>query len=327
MKKFISSFMCLIILSCAVLFGCGAEKIEPVAEFKLNNLPDYYSYYMYAKIGQINLNEERNTVDASFIFLTDAHWDCNAKNSPMLLKSVCENTNVSKAVFGGDYISMDYEDVESPLSVMSDFAENFDFCENYVILGNHDTNRNVYGDTQAISFADSMLVLSGGKNDNSYYEATENKIHYLFLNTNDFKYGGEQFNWLKQKLLSYSADEYVIVFMHEYFTFFDGKHATKREQANVLESLLVNNSENFKCTIIGVFSGHVHNDYMARDACGNQIIATTCDGIDVTIASEPYYRERGTITEQAFDVVQVDLTGRKVFLTRIGAGSDREYVF
>lgn len=40
-------------------------------------------------------------------------------------------------------------------------------------------------------------------------------------------------------------------------------------------------------------------------------------------ASEP--RQVGTIYEQAFDVVQIDIDARKLYMTRIGGGADREF--
>ena len=59
------------------------------------------------------------------------------------------------------------------------------------------------------------------------------------------------------------------------------------------------------------------------------ITSTTCDayarqnsnGFQHNVLT----RTAGTITEQAFDVCQIDFTNKKLYMKRIGAGSDRTY--
>ena len=43
--------------------------------------------------------------------------------------------------------------------------------------------------------------------------------------------------------------------------------------------------------------------------------------------TDPTIRERYTISEQAFDIVQIDTNNKKVYCTRVGAGSDRVFSF
>jgi hypothetical protein len=75
--------------------------------------------------------------------------------------------------------------------------------------------------------------------------------------------------------------------------------------------------------IVAVITGHTHRDRYIATTNGVPCVATTTDnaggesgGIDRTI---------GTVNEQAFDVVTINLYTRKLNLTRIGGGSDREY--
>ena len=77
--------------------------------------------------------------------------------------------------------------------------------------------------------------------------------------------------------------------------------------------------------VVGVFSGHMHLDGSLTTTSGIPFIATTCDAY-----KEEYgdlTRTKETITEQAFDVVQIDFDNRKIYMTRIGAGVDREFTF
>lgn len=80
-----------------------------------------------------------------------------------------------------------------------------------------------------------------------------------------------------------------------------------------------------KGEFVGYFSGHMHNDYVykATDGYGVDIITTRCDSAnenDSTLLAE---RVAGTITEQCFDVFTVNRKTKKIYATRIGAGSDR----
>ncbi len=90
---------------------------------------------------------------------------------------------------------------------------------------------------------------------------------------------------------------------------------------------------NTNLTPICILSGHSHWDAalsVSESDYGILTIATTTDAFGYakdkeTNTSAP--RQVGTTEEQAFDVVQVDLTARKVYMTRIGGGSDREFSF
>lgn len=75
--------------------------------------------------------------------------------------------------------------------------------------------------------------------------------------------------------------------------------------------------------MICTLSGHFHADGDVRTSGGMPIIATTCDAWRNEYSS--LSRTKGTVSEQAFDVVSIDKTNRKIYLTRIGAGTDRVF--
>ena len=70
-------------------------------------------------------------------------------------------------------------------------------------------------------------------------------------------------------------------------------------------------------------SGHTHYDKMEIFE-GITCVTTLNDSIHKS-AKTPFEKFRGTTTEHAFDIFTVDKRCRKVFVTRIGAGEDREF--
>ena len=82
--------------------------------------------------------------------------------------------------------------------------------------------------------------------------------------------------------------------------------------------------------VLGVFTGHTHWDCSWMAPGGYPVLATTCDA---GMSSAQCYdglcphRTPGTDAEQLFDLVQIDRTHRKIYLTRVGLGVDREFSY
>ena len=75
--------------------------------------------------------------------------------------------------------------------------------------------------------------------------------------------------------------------------------------------------------IICCLSGHHHADQSAV-VNGVLHIGTTCDAL---YQDDGYGRTAGTTSEQAFDVFTIDIDNKTIKATRIGGGSDREWVY
>lgn len=71
--------------------------------------------------------------------------------------------------------------------------------------------------------------------------------------------------------------------------------------------------------------GHAHYDII-KDFDGIQTMTVNCDCTHNSKLSA-FEHVRGTTTEQAFDVLTVDKKNRKVYVTRIGCGDDREFEY
>ena len=324
--KFITIIFVFIFCGIVVLvnYGCDSSRYSGI-----DSLPKYYRNYISKKMDRLENIRENNSINSEFIFLTDLHWESNTKKSPLLVKTIAENLGINKVVLGGDYTASDYENTEDALSVMKECVNSFEIngtCN--AILGNHETNR-AMGQYTSIPSSECIYAISGGKRECAYFDELddENKTAFFYLNTNNFAYGNEQYNWLKERLISLGKDYTAFIFMHIYFNYMpSGQPLTYENQGKLLNDLL--NDNNVECLIGGIFSGHSHRDYLGYNEKGLPFIVTTSDTIFAYSTWDgAVKREKRTITEQAFDVVQVDQKNRKVFLTRIGAGYNREYIY
>ncbi|MDE7107629.1 MAG: metallophosphoesterase [Clostridiales bacterium] len=328
--NFVKSWICIVfalVFSACFMLGCAEDEPRPTPP------PVKYVAEIDEKIERINAISQDNNIADSFFYIADLHWEFNDKKSPWIVKYIQSKTDVDTIVFGGDFISYFYNDKEDALAAMEKCVDAFEAKEYYAIMGNHETNLSG-GDndeTPPISAEESNLVLNKGRFEKSYFgvEDKAEKIYKVFLNTNVFEKDGEQYNWLKDTLVSLDSDMTVFIFMHIYNDYkAAGVQLTTAKQGKLLNELLSDISDDMSCSIGGIFSAHTHRDFMDQNELGYTVLSTACDGRGrYAPCDDLYERNKGEFSEQAFDVVQVDTSKRKVFLTRIGAGYDREYTY
>lgn len=75
--------------------------------------------------------------------------------------------------------------------------------------------------------------------------------------------------------------------------------------------------------VVGIIGGHIHVDKYAVSSGGVLVVSTTRDAIP----NDSTTRITGTISEQAFDAVNIDLANKLLYMTRIGYGEDRLFSF
>ena len=96
----------------------------------------------YSDIAYIDKVAEAVPSGKSFCFITDTHWESNAKNSPLLLNYVRNRLGVETCVFGGDFIDGEINKYTAN-QVMQDFAGQMYSVfgdKFYTAIGNHDQN-------------------------------------------------------------------------------------------------------------------------------------------------------------------------------------------
>lgn len=99
--------------------------------------------------------------------------------------------------------------------------------------------------------------------------------------------------------------------------------------ASVPDDLTASVSVNFNSrggNVICWVSGHTHSDNSVVIPTGNIRLITTINDSTDSYGDAPV-KTRGTTTEQAFDIFTVNTNTKTVNLTRIGAGSNRQFTY
>lgn len=196
-----------------------------------------------------------------------------------------------------------------------------------------------------------------------WVDNTDQKIRYFFLGcTKTSTIENNQLKWIFSELEENDVPEgYLIVVLSHLtykFTSSDNtkifvqgnvatlaKNLTKYNERDGSVSTLdeLYNFSDAKGTCIAIIGGHTHYDAsteyenLVENSSSSDtsfvwpyipVIATTTDAINKQQTNTgELTRTAGTVTEQAFDVVNIDRSGRKITMKRIGAGGDREFVF
>lgn len=205
-----------------------------------------------------------------------------------------------------------------------------------------------------------------GSKDNAYFyrDYTKYKIRVVVLNIYEHLYddnvynqsmvgySNDQLNWLANTALQVNSDWNVIILTHDSpvqlkNSSFDG-HNNSTQLVEILESFKtgtstsitytdskhkglfsVNVTTNFRNTgnIIAVLSGHAHCDD-SKTVNGINYIQILCAYIDV-VNEYSGFKNRPAFSDKAyvFDIGIVDTINRKLSLTRIGYGDNREFSY
>ena len=161
----------------------------------------------------------------------------------------------------------------------------------------------------------------------------------------DYFYSKEQLDWLTDTALSFTEDGWTAVIFQHVPLKLDYFRSECFDRVLVLQDILLARRDNSrcdfvndnkelhtevhkdfsdykKCSIAGVFFGHIHKDRLY-----------TYDGIHYTSAANAVMyksdktieRNDGDKTELLMDIITIDTKKRTVTLTRVGSGEDRSY--
>lgn len=224
-----------------------------------------------------------------------------------------------------------------------------------VMVDNNEIYSIVFRDTEKI-----QSISYGGDGTYYYVDDTPNQVRYVCLNTNDVEYTEttkidyaikqQQFDWLISEALELpNADWSVILASHippetqdfndrgmpvknmellkgivkafkNKSTFSNSEsHSNISYNANVNVDFTGNEND-----FIVWISGHHHRDYVTLVDDSYTVVITPDDGrrdYDNPI------KTIGTDTEHVMDFFTVDKINKKVFITRVGAGKDREFTY
>ena len=197
---------------------------------------------------------------------------------------------------------------------------------------------------------------------NYYVDNISKKVRYFFIQENGIaRVTDSTLEWLANKLNDTPEDFGVIGFVHYAYIagdLEDGNSFTvaNRNNAKQIPDLFnafdqkisftsinnaVYNFNNSNGYVIAIFSGHTHTDRGEKIPLNSNLnsnfytISTASDTYRTGSSEEIYTFENEkketitrnpmTIYEQAFDVVQIDLDTKTIYMTRIGGGIDRKF--
>ena len=200
------------------------------------------------------------------------------------------------------------------------------------------------------------------ENKGLYYmlDDAESKVRYIFLDAYDMEeiyddnglllykkqylsaFSQKQIDWFVNKALSFDEEGWSIVLV-SHSVVLPGKTAAESEHIGLLNEILsayrageklqakynegyfeVSVDADFEETkrgeIVGVFAGHSHNDVCVTDEYNIPYINTG----SAIMYKDNGLRTDGDKTEMLFDVITIDKEKQIIYMTRVGAGEDRE---
>ena len=270
----------------------------------------------------------------AFVFITDAHWTQNAKNSPALINYISKHLNINKVICGGDMGDNDTY-IEFNSLLRSAFKGRI-----FNTLGNHEY---FYPNTGSILNYHLNMYNEDTHTDNAernyyYYDNHSAKVRYIMLSAFTPAlpdnigaregHEAEQVEWLTNKALNVEEGWSIVVCTHmiHYMNLTTLELTAPNTGGKaVLDALdAYNANENSRGKVVCILQGHTHHDRITRTSGGIPIIITACDKylpwMDGETNKEPWLatRKAGTITEQAFDIVVINKQEKEIYLYRIG---------
>ena len=324
----------------------------------LDSMPSYYHEDNWIEDKIADVKEASEIINGvSFAFVTDLHFNANAKNSKYLIKAMMDATSLNLAICGGDIVGL-----IGSVDQLTEQAESIVEYENYIgkdrfltVRGNHD----FYNRTD-ISDVDTTTALTEGKAYDTLCRANEFRVEdmlpahmcyvikneaqktvFLMMNSKDgsgtvqSNISGTQAKWIADMLMKYK-DYSIIAVSHipadSEVTGYDAEQAIIHTilaafQAKTTIST-THDSESISAdystatgSVICHINGHAHEDD-DNFADGIMTIVTTCDAY---YRDDGYNAEAGTVTEQAVDVFCIDYDNETVKAIRVGRGYDRAW--
>ncbi len=317
------------------------------------SIPSYWKSELENKVDNIQqVMEGVGRNKSAFYWYTDAHWQTNAKKSPMLFRYLTQNTPINKINFGGDIINDPNPHTHDNIKYVYDWRKSIaDLPNHHSVLGNHDlhhwstdVHKIAYANILAYEETNDMVVSDV---DGCYYiDCPSEKTRYLYLcylinRQTDMTAQGQ---FIVDSIKSVKEGWHIIAINHRWFQYassstpttgstpgyeseildiFDKYNArTTRGSSNYFDAQDFTSSKGKVEFCIG---GHIHVDYDFASPGGIPVIITAADTNQERAAEEDEdCGVVGTITEQAVYAIIADYANSKINVVGIGRGGSRE---
>lgn len=310
------------------------ETVENIASGAAQ-IPEYYKIHLKEAINRAKTNMLNAGVNGeTFAFISDLHWESNAKNSPALIGAITDELPIENVIFGGDAINGGT--YESAVENMNDIRKRFvEASKRFLsIYGNHDSNaldggtaftkREFYtllqkqSDYYAVHEAPSMYYYF-------YMDNPTTRTRMIFLDSGQQNpsYAGDEMGWLQRTINNTPSGYNIIVFCHVIYAPSSGGSygdPTTWEMTTFMTDVCNYLDTLTNVNVKAIFGGHSHYDYATETAGGIPIVLIDCDAQQTQTGVN---QATGTVNEQAFDIVTVNYKTNTIHCTRVGRGADR----
>ena len=285
-----------------------------------------------AKIETV-LEYNRTTNNTNILYITDTHLDLgNADEAIKLYNAISSKRIMDACVHGGDMVHAATDDFSEYTKIILNGLQKFRGTNPNVrfVKGNHDI---CYGENKAsisqmhllfdTELKDAVFNANAPNKCYFYEDITQKKVRIIYLdsysieyNSSSVSFDADQLAWLYNTALDVPDGWTVLVFSH---MFADSGIGAYADVTNILKAFNDRGTAyggytfaNDKTThLVGVVHGHVHSDDYSNTT-GFNIIGVINGGISTT---------------NGFSVFTIDTSNKKLYETRIGSGTDREYSY
>lgn len=277
-----------------------------------------------------------------YVYVTDPHWNKNARNSPAIVNYIVRQMGYSYAVCGGDIITGYHDNKPDAVAEIQDFFSQFSVPV-LSILGNHDTNNNDNPYQSAHLDRSDINRLIRAHNppgtrmshngDFSYIDDRFRQVRYIAFYYDETEAVAETVIDSIDHRVSELDDRWnVVLFSHAYWHYAKpGREPYPKADAKELAAKLLDIQKHSDATIVLWHVGHIHRDRheVLTDGKGTQllVVATNCDAYAKSTCWGGLEMTKGTATEQVIEIVQIDKSAGKIYMTRIGAGKNRSFSY
>lgn len=318
LKYFICAFCLLVVVSC--------DRLPD--ETIVQELPSYYKDYLEERAIEILQAMEQMEDYEAFFWITDIHWepDLNARRSPAMIRYLALKTGIDKILNGGD--TGNSRVICS--NAIDRLRDAIGSDKVYSVNGNHETNdasryEMPYERVHIALRGHCRDIMYGDKNKSYFYfDNNASKIRFIGLssyglfidNQYEYVYTKEQLQWFTEIAMNVEDEWTIVIFAHSlYYVSLPSNELLVQSPSFVK----IINQYKGKRKIACVLMGHSHVDRIHIGETGVPYIISQCDRNESHHGDINVERVLGTISEQHFEVVLIDLKNQEVRLYAIGS--------
>ena len=308
-----------------------------VRKYLKKDIPSFWSTEVIRSVEKAETRVEL----PGYVYFTDTHWNKSAKHSPAIVNYVTDQMQYPFAVFGGDVVTSYHDTAAGAKKEIQDFYAKLK-VNVFSTTGNHDDNSNGNIDESTYLSHEDLFSLMYQREENfaelegqdvfSYTDDADNKIRYIsFYYDETEPVPDEIIALLKKRVDELDKHWIVVLFSHAYWHFLKaGTESRPSDYGSKLAEQLLEIQKNSDAYIALWHTGHIHRDYSSfiSDKKGENtilVVATSSDCYSKSVKWGGPVMKKGTSTEHIIEIVQIDRAESKVYMTRIGAGKDREF--